>query len=488
MKLNELFKNAPEIEIESIMIDSRKKQKNSLFFCLKGLKNDGHQFIEQAKENGAVAICYSDELTSKSNAVYIKVSDVSKTYTRVAHHFFHQISKVMHLVGITGTNGKTSIASIVNELLNQNIKSGYIGTLGISYNQKRIEPNFTTPTLIENLEYLSKMKQESCQACVMEVSSIGIDQGRIDGLEFDVAAYTNLSHDHLDYHGSMHEYYLAKKKFFDDLKPGSIAITNVDDEYGYKIVSDTKANVFTYGINHDADYRVLDLKLKANETTFNLKTKTRTYRIHTNLVAKYNVYNLVCALAIYEQSGFDIDTIVPTLLHLKQIEGRMHRINLGQNYQVIVDFAHTPDGITQILEFAKEITPKEKRIITVFGSAGKRDVVKRKIFGEIADHYADLILLTEDDPRDEDVYEIASKIASGIKTKNYVIIINRKEAIEHAISLINSDDTLLILGKGDERYMYREFGKEYYRGDDIIVSEAIRKILKENADETIEIY
>lgn len=486
MKLNELFKGAPEIEITNIAVDSRKVTKNGLFFCVKGLKNDGHNFIKQAIENGAIAICYSDELSEKQNAVYIKVNDVLKTFSRIANQFYDYVSSKIHLVGITGTNGKTSVACIVNELFNNKHKSGYIGTLGISFNHKKYEANYTTPGLIENLEILTKMKKEECDYCAMEVSSIGIDQGRVDGLEYNVAAYTNLSHDHLDYHGSMNEYFIAKKKFFDDLKPGTIAITNVDDEYGLKIVADTKANVFTYGIEKEADYQVLDLKLKANETTFNLKTKNRVYHIITNLVARYNVYNLVCALAIYEKSGNNLEEIIKKLSNLNQIEGRMHRINLGQKYQVIIDFAHTPDGLNQIFEFAKEITPKDKRIISVFGSAGKRDVVKRKIFGEIADKYADLIILTEDDPRDEQVYDIATKISEGIKTKNYVIITNRTEAIENAISLINTDDTLLILGKGDEKYLYREFGKEYYQGDDVIAEKAIAKRLREEKLSEIE--
>lgn len=481
MKLSDLFSGAPEVEITNIAIDSRKIKKNGLFFCLKGLRNNGHNFVNQALKNGAIAICYSDELENKENAVFIKVNDVSKTFSRVAKKFYDDISNKINLIGITGTNGKTSIASIVKDLFSSDF--GYIGTLGVIFNSKRININYTTPELIDSLEFLKMMKNVGCKGCVMEVSSIGIDQSRIDGLEFNIAAYTNLSHDHLDYHGSMYEYFLAKKKFFDSLKPGSIAITNIDDENGLKIVKDTKANVFTYGFSNDADYKITDLKLKFNGTSFNLETKNRTYHINTNLVAKYNVYNLVCALAIYELAGNNLDDIIKNLVNLNQIEGRMHRIDKGQNYQVIVDFAHTPDGFEQIFNFAKQITPKDKRIITVFGSAGKRDIIKRKIFGEIANKYSDLIILTEDDPRDEDVYKIAEEIAKGIKDKNYVIITNRKEAIENAIALINSNDTLLILGKGDERYLYREYGKEYYQGDDFVVINAIDKHLKEMKNE-----
>lgn len=480
MKLNEIFKKAPEIEIESISFDSRKKMKNSLFFCIKGIKNDGHKHIKEAVSNGAVAICFSDDDIDKSlKAVYIKVNDVVKTLGRVSNIFYNYPSFNLNLVGITGTNGKTSVSIIAKELLDKDYKAGYIGTLGIIYDEIYFSQHYTTPDINSSNYYLSKMNEKSCKYCLMEVSSIGIAAKRIEGLNFKIAAYTNLTHDHLDYHGSMKEYFNAKKLFFDSLNYLSIAITNIDDEYGSEIVKDCKAKIVTYGIEKEADYQAIDLKIKANGSEFILKAKNKSYKIYTNLMARYNIYNLLCAIAIYAELGNDIERILPKLNNISQIKGRMQSVEVGQPFKVIVDFAHTPDGLTKVFEFASSIVEKGSRIVTVFGSAGRRDSLKRKMFGQIADKYADLIYLTEDDPRDESIIDIAKEIEAGISKKTSIIIEDRKEAIESAISILGKNDILLILGKGDEKFLYKEFGKEYYEGDDVVAKNYIKKLLSE---------
>ncbi len=481
IKLNEVFNGAPEIEIQAIMTDSRKKKKNSIFFCIKGMMNDGHRFIDQAISNGAVCIVYSDELQNKNPQVtYVRVKDINKVLNKVADHFYDYPSRKMVIFGVTGTNGKSSVSMMIRDILNRYIPTGYIGTISIEYGEVKLSPSLTTPEVSDLQAILKDMVDASMKACTLEVSSIGLEQHRTDAVDFDVAIFTNLTHDHLDYHGTMDNYYLSKKRFFDELSPDAVAITNGDNEYGVAIVEDTGAKVITYGIYNDADYRALNIQVLKDKTVFMLKTREKEIPIETNLVAEFNIYNLLATIAALHSRGMPLDKIAIQVSKITQIEGRMERIDAGQPFNVIVDFAHTPDGIEQVMNYATKITPKENRIIAVFGSAGKRDFKKRPIFGEIADKYCDMIILTEDDPRDESVIEIANEIAAGIKHTNYIIVEQRYDAIRQAVELANENDTLLLLGKGDEEFLYREFGREKYQGDHKIAYEVIEKYYLHN--------
>ncbi len=476
MKLNELFDQAPEIEIKSLMADSRKKRPDSIFFCVKGMMFDGHAFVEQAIKNGAKVIVYSEPLPFMHKEItYIKVHDVIEAFNHVADAFYGYPSHKMTMFGVTGTNGKSSISCIIRDIMNPFAPTGYVGTIAIEYGNVKLPPLLTTPDIDDLHGILNDMVEAGMKACALEASSIGIEQGRIDSIDFDVAIFTNLTHDHLDYHGTMANYFNAKKKFFDTLKPEAVAITNADDPYGMKIVQDTNAKVITYGIDHPADYQVTKYQLLKDRTKLTLKVGNMEYEIETNLVARFNIYNLLAAIAALHQKGISITQMLPHLKNLSQIEGRMQRINEGQPFNILVDFAHTPDGIEKVCQYASAITPKEKRIIAITGSAGKRDTIKRPVFGEILDKYCDMIILTEDDPRDENPHEIALEIASAIKKTNYVIIDDRYDAIRQAIELADPNDTIIILGKGDEKFIYREFGREPYEGDDTIAREVLKK-------------
>ncbi len=479
VKLSALFQNAPDIEIKSLMSDSRKKRPNSIFFCVKGMMFDGHRFINQAIENGAIVIVHSEMIDKTDpNITYIKVKNVIQAYNSVASAFYGFPSKILTMFGVTGTNGKSSVTTLIKSLYNEIVPTGYIGTISIEYGSVKLPPMLTTPEVDDLHGILKDMVNAGIKACALEVSSIGIEQGRVNAIDFDVAIFTNLTHDHLDYHGTMENYFQAKKLFFDNMKPGGIAITNVDDPYGLQIVSNTLSRVVTYGINNQADYQAKNIQVLKDKTIFTLSCFKTEYRVETNLVAYFNVYNLLAAIAALNVQGVSIEDLLPKLVNIKQIEGRMERIDVGQNFNVIVDFAHTPDGIVKVCEYASKITPKGNRIIAVFGSAGKRDVKKRKIFGQIADKYCDMIILTEDDPRDESVYDIACEIAGGIEKTNYIIIEDRYYAIAQAVELADENDTILLLGKGDEQFLYREFGTESYLGDDRIAREVIKNRLK----------
>lgn len=484
LKLTELFENVPDIDIKSLMADSRKKRPNSIFFCVKGMMFDGHKFVDQAIDNGAKVIVYSDPIdTNRDDITYIRVKDVIQAFNKVADAFYGYPSHKLTMFGVTGTNGKSSISCMIRDVLNEFQPTGYIGTISIEYGSVKLPPLLTTPDIDDLHGILKDMMDAGTKACALEVSSIGIEQGRVDSIDFDVAMFTNLTHDHLDYHGTMANYFNAKKKLFDRLKPDAIAITNVDDEHGMEIVKDTKAKVVTYGIDNKADYQATDIQLLKDRTKFTLKVGNMEYNVETNLVARFNVYNLLAVIAALNMKGLDIEAMLPYLNSLSQIEGRMQRVSDGQPFNILIDFAHTPDGIEKVCQYASAITPKGKRIIAITGSAGKRDVIKRPVFGKILDKYCDLIILTEDDPRDEDPSEIADEIAAGIEKTNYVKILERYAAIREAIELADVNDTIIILGKGDEKFIYREFGREAYKGDDVITHEVLNKFYFSKGDQ-----
>ncbi len=476
MKLTELFEQVPDIEIRNLMNDSRKKRPDSIFFCEKGMMFDGHKFVEQAIENGAKVIVHSEPIQNRHpEIVYIRVKDVNAVFNQVADAFYGFPSHKLNMFGVTGTNGKSSTACIIRDIINDYSPCGYIGTIAIEYGNVKLPPLLTTPSIDDLHGILSDMVSAGIESCALEVSSIGIEQGRVDSIDFDGAIFTNLTHDHLDYHGTMENYFLAKKKLFDRLKENAVAAVNADDLYSKKIVADCRCPVVTFGIDNDADYRIVKYQLMKDRTIFTLRCNDMEYEMETNLVARFNLYNLVGAIALLNKKGMSITQIMTRIKHISQIEGRVERIDLGQPFTILVDFAHTPDGITKLCSFASAITKKGNRIIAVTGSAGKRDTQKRPVFGQILDKYADMIILTEDDPRDEKPLDIANDIASGIEKTNYIIVEDRYDAIRQAIEMAENGDCILLMGKGDEKFMYREYGREPYEGDDAIAEEILRK-------------
>ena len=404
----------------------------------------------------------------------IKVKDVNAVFNQVADAFYGHPSHQLKMFGVTGTNGKSSTACIIRDIMNPFMPSGYIGTISIEYGSVKLPPLLTTPDIDDLHGILQDMVSAGIRCCALEASSIGIDQGRIKAIDFDSGIFTNLTHDHLDYHGTIENYFQAKKKFFDHLKPEAVAITNVDDPYGMKMVQDCKCKVMTYGIDQDADYKVMKYQLLKDRTVFVLRCNEMEYELETNLVARFNIYNVVAAIAALNQAGLSIEQMMPGLKHIRQIEGRMERIDCEQPFNVIVDFAHTPDGIEKVCQFATAITPKDSRIIAITGSAGKRDTMKRPVFGELLDQYTDMIILTEDDPRNEKPADICKEIAAGIHKTPYIVVEDRYDAIRQAVEMAEAKDTIIIMGKGDEKFIYREFGREPYEGDDAIAREVIQ--------------
>ncbi len=475
MLLSKIIPNTKDIEINTLFVDSRKKVENGVFFCMKGLVNDGHRFINQAIENGAVAIVYSDEPETKKQGIeYIKTESVLDALTLALNNFYDDPSHHMTIYGVTGTNGKSTISLTTKNILSHFRQCGYIGTIGVEYADVKKEMGSTTNDLITTYQIFDDMRKAGCEAISMEVSSHGLDQNRVSGIHFDVAIYTNLTHEHLNYHGTMENYFEAKAKFFDMLTEDSIAIINMDDPYGRRMLERCKYKAVTYGIDAETDYQALDLTLAKDHTTFKLKYKNALYDVKTNMVARFNVSNLLAVIAALHETGYALEEIIPLLTNVSQVDGRIEVIKKGQPFNVVVDYAHTPDGFEKIYAYAKDITPKSSKIISVFGSAGLRDRTKRPVLGEISDSYCQMIILTEEDQRTESAEEIANEIAGGIKGK-YVYIGDRYTAISQAIEMANKNDTILILGKGDEQFMDRDTRSDYWMGDNNAAEEILSK-------------
>lgn len=476
MKCSDLFVNAPDIEIKTLFYDSRKKVEKGMFFCMDGLVFDGHEFIQQAIDNGAVCIVHTREIEEKRKGiVYIRVENVNDTMASVAARFNGYPSKKMKIYGVTGTNGKSTITKVIKDIHSRFEPCGYIGTISISYGDVTLPPDLTTPDTIMIQSVLSDMKKAGMKACALEVSSHGLEQKRVNSIDFDIAVFTNLTHDHLDFHGTFENYLKAKSKLFEMIPSDGYCVINADDPSCDKIIEACNGQVVTYGIQNDATYRADDIQLGIEGTKFQLIYEEKQYTVQTNLVALYNVYNLLAAIAALHKNGFDLEKILENVNDLQQVDGRMERINEGQPFNVIVDYAHTPDGFEKIFEYAKLITPEDRNVIAVFGSAGRRDAKKRPVMGSIADKFCDNIILTDEDPRTDDPKEIVDDIKSGIKETNTVYIPQRADAIRQAIEMANVNDTILILGKGDEDFMEYENGEEYYMGDQKAAKHAIRK-------------
>ncbi|MFR7990425.1 MAG: UDP-N-acetylmuramoyl-L-alanyl-D-glutamate--2,6-diaminopimelate ligase [Anaerovoracaceae bacterium] len=467
-----------------LCIDSRKIKEGDVFFCLKGVETDGHKYAEAAAKNGARIIVHEEDIENKIEGVeYIQVKDTLKALNEACDIYFDHVSKKLKMFGVTGTNGKSTTASIIRQIYDTVEPCGMVGTISISFGGENREPDLTTPDAVRLHQELYNMYENGAKAAAIEVSSHGLAMGRVDAIDFDFAIFTNLTYDHLDYHKTMENYFEAKKKLFIQLKPEAVAILNRDDFTYDELKKCTRARRVSYGIHaEDADYRAVDIHFGARHTSFTLRCPEGEFSFETNLAAEYNVYNLLAAVAALHQAGVPMERIQQEAGRIRQVPGRMERIEEGQPFTVIVDYAHTPDGFEKIFQYARKVTPKEGKLISVFGAAGKRDKQKRKVLGELAEKYCDCIFLTEQDTRNEKAADIAGQISEGIRKKDFTYVEDRYMAIEKAIRHAGSSDCIVILGKGDEPYQYREDGRQPWMGDNNAAREIIRQIMYEMND------
>ncbi|MFH1714687.1 MAG: UDP-N-acetylmuramoyl-L-alanyl-D-glutamate--2,6-diaminopimelate ligase [Elusimicrobiota bacterium] len=494
MKLKELCKNMKieitnDVEITGITSNSREVKAGYMFIALKGAHNDGYTFISDAISKGANAIVSDKDFQREFQGAKLLVNDTYSFSLDAAPAFYNYPSKKLNLIGITGTNGKTTISYLLESIYSEHKhKTGVMGT--ISYrilNHEEAAIN-TTPQAVELQRVLSDMVSVGVETVCMEVSSHALALDRVRGTEFDVAIFTNLTQDHLDFHKTMDEYLLAKKILFDNVGMNNkrykkAAVINGDDPYSLKIAADTKAPVITYGGKKDYDVHFKDVEYSMTGIKGVLVFKNAGELLfEANLIGKHNMYNICGAAAAAYAQGVAINEIGRGISALKAVPGRCEVIKEGQNFTCIIDYAHTEDALRNILSIAKSFKPK--KIITVFGCGGNRDRNKRPVMGQVAVVNSDYVIVTSDNPRDEDPLRIALDIELGIKRiahNNYEVIIDREEAIRKAIHMAGKDDVVVIAGKGHEKYQIIK-EKKFHFDDRETSRRVIRGILSNNDD------
>ena len=460
------------LTISSINFVSRKTSQNSLFIAIKGTTSDGHIHIEATIKSGAIAIlCEVLPENILENITYIKVNNTAIALGIISSNFYDNPSEKITLIGVTGTNGKTTIVTLLFHLFKQmGYRVGMLSTVINQINDEQIPATHTTPDAISLNALLSKMLEDGCTHCFMEVSSHALVQNRIDGLQFTGAVFTNITHDHLDYHKTFGEYIKAKKTFFDMLKPDAFALTNNDDANGNIMLQNTKAVKKTYALHSIADFRC-----KVIENNFSgLQLNIDNHEVWTKLIGNFNAYNLLAVYATAILLKEEKIKVLTTLSTLSSVEGRFQYVRTSNGIIGIVDYAHTPDALTNVLKTIHDIRTGDEQIITVVGCGGDRDTAKRPVMAKIACDLSNRVILTSDNPRSEEPNSIIKQMQKGVDATNHtktVSITDRSEAIKTACSIAKSGDIILIAGKGHEKY--QEINGVKYQFDDML-------ILKEN--------
>lgn len=427
--------------------DSRKIKPGQIFVAIKGHTVDGHDYINAAIKNGAIKIIAEKNIECE---IPVEVVSNSEEYLKEAlKQEYAQELNDLKIIGITGTNGKTTTSYLIYQILNElGNNTAYIGTLGYISLNKTIETDNTTPDILNIYKLLFDAKNNNIKTIVMEVSSHALAFQRIYGLHLDVAAFTNLTEDHLDYHKTMENYLQAKLKIIDYLNEDGTLILNGDDEYSKEFMKLHK-NYKTLGFNNNFDYNITNTIITPSKSTINFTYLNNDYEVTTHLTSKFNVYNYMTSLAIINALGYSIEEIIETTKNIKAPKGRCETHEVNNSYAVI-DYAHTPDAVEKVITAYNEL--KKNRVITIVGCGGDRDPIKRPIMGKIATNLSDYVIFTTDNPRTEDPNKIMDDIIKGVEKNNYKIILDRKEAIKQGIDMLQPEDILLILGKGHEDY------------------------------------
>jgi UDP-N-acetylmuramoyl-L-alanyl-D-glutamate--2,6-diaminopimelate ligase len=445
-----------DLDIEGTTEDSRKVGPGYLFAAVEGVNFDGRRFVDDAVKRGATAILAEGKPQADLSATWIQVDDSKLALAKAAANFFDNPSKEMRVVGVTGTNGKTTVSYIVKDILEAaGGRCGLIGTVEYSYREQALEATRTTPDAPTLHKLLRKMRDGGADAVVMEVSSHALDQRRVDGVDFDAGIFTNLTRDHLDYHQTMEEYLAAKERLFTELvseKADHFCVINVDDDAGRDIADRVNSRCVTYGIKNAANIGADKLQLCLERSVFTVTAPEQRFRIESGLLGRHNVYNCLAAIACGIGFGIDPDIIKSAVENVKRVPGRMERVENDRGLNVFVDYAHTDDALENVLTTLREIT--DKKIIVVFGCGGDRDRGKRPKMGKVASMQADFSVITTDNPRSENPGSIAAEVEAGFDGDGgrYVVEIDRREAIKLALEKAGDGDAVLIAGKGHENY------------------------------------
>ena len=480
-RLNELYDIDNDMKIYSIHSDSRYVKPYSIFFCIEGLSVDGHRYIDDAIFQGAKVIVHSKELLEKKNVIiYILVENTLEELNRVSNIFYDYPSNKMKIIGVTGSSGKTVVASMIKDAMSRYCNTGYIGTISLEYNGFKEDCPYTTPETLYLQRKLYKMNRGGVKVVAMEASSHGLALGRVDSVNFSVAVMTNIGAEHLDFHGTREQYILAKQKLFEMIKPSGWVVLNSDDENFLRIKNSTKGKILTYGINNQSDVMAKSFRLFLDHSEFDLSFKGNTYHVSSLVLAKFNIYNVLALVCTLIAMGCDEKMVLQAVKEVKPVEGRMELIKAKQNFSVIIDYCQHINNYEQIFEFVDSVRQNKGRLIAVLGAPGKRNYKMRREIGKVANKYLDHVILTQLDDRGENVYDICKTIQAEIVDISSVIIPSRQVAIEQAIEIACKDDIILILGKGHEKFISLEVGHVDYPGDSTIVKEAIGRIYGEN--------
>jgi len=459
-----------DVDINDLQIDSRKVKPGSLFVAVRGVAADGHQFIEKATEGGAIAVvCETMPAVLKEGMVYVQVENSAAAAGLMAHNFFGQPSEKMKLVGVTGTNGKTTIATLLYKLFaGLGYKCGLLSTVENHIGDTIVPATHTTPDAVSLNQLLKQMADEDCTHVFMEVSSHAMHQYRVTGLKFAGGVFSNITHDHLDYHQTFDEYIRVKKAFFDSLPSSAFAISNADDKRGAVMLQNTNAGKYLYSLKTVADFKG---KIIENSLS-GLVMLVNDQEVHFRLIGEFNAYNLLAAYGVGVCMGEDKHEVLRCLSVLTGAEGRFdYMVSPKDKLIAIVDYAHTPDALLNVLATIKKLKKGFEQVITVVGCGGDRDKTKRPIMAEAACEHSDKVIFTSDNPRSEDPAQIIKNMEEGLPAaakRKYISIVDRKEAIKTAISLAKPEDIILIAGKGHEKYQEIKGVKNHFDDKEVV--------------------
>lgn len=479
MKLCDLIENNAitaigDTEISSVTDDTRKVTEGSLFVCVKGGSFDGHTAAKEMLEKGAAAVVCERDLGLGDRQIITENS--RKLYGQICSAWFGHPERKMKMIGVTGTNGKTTITNVIKHILMKNgHKTGLVGTIQNEIGDEILHTDNTTPMAYDFMGLLAKMADAGCEYVVMEVSSFGLCQYRIGSSYFDVAVFTNLTQDHLDYHKDMEDYYQAKKMLFDIC---DCAVINADDDYGRRLFGEVSCKKLGFSVRENADFYADGIKIKSTGSSFWFCNGDKSHLIKTRMPGLFNVSNITAAIAACLEAGLTIENIIPAVEEYNGVKGRCEVIPTGRDFTVICDYAHTPDAVENILRSVKEYT--ENDLICLFGCGGNRDAAKRPKMAKAAAKYADKLIVTSDNPRNEEPEAIIKDILAGLEGTdvNYDVVVDRKEAIFHALKIAEKGDIIVLAGKGHEDYQILA-GMEHIHFDEReIVAEGLKLLDK----------
>ncbi|WP_077624315.1 UDP-N-acetylmuramoyl-L-alanyl-D-glutamate--2,6-diaminopimelate ligase [Sediminibacillus massiliensis] len=477
LKIKQIYGELPP-QVQAIHNDSRKAEKDCLFICTRGFTVDGHDFHKEAEKKGATVIVAEKKLdVDLTNTALVIVRDSIKAMALLANKFYGFPSQQMNVFGVTGTNGKTTVTTLIHSMLRkQGEKSALSGTIGLELEDEHFPSNNTTCDALTNQKMMKMALDKGINNMTMEVSSHGLVQGRLSGVEFDVVAFTNLSHDHLDFHDTMEQYGFAKGLLFaqlgQDLRKEKYAIINQDDPWYSTYVFSTGFETISYSLHADSAFKAIDISYQPDRTIFTLLSPEGTYEVTMNLLGEFNVYNALAAIASLYAHGYHIPELLETLQSLPPVNGRMEKVDINAPVTMYIDYAHTPDAIEKAI---LSVLPfKENRLIFLVGTGGDRDARKRPDMAEKAS-VADYVVLTINDPRYEDSLSILHDMEKGMKHNNYAAIADRKEAIKHAIEISEAGDIIIFAGKGQEDYQIIENTKHPHSDKQVVQEHCLIK-------------